>query len=390
MLTVSELSDLLDRLRDTPMLSVYVTARTDDPAARHEWRRVLDQQLAAQRRALDDAPHAEREAFAQAVAHVTARLPVEDELTRSRAWVAFATADALVLAEPLCAEVPPLVRWGRGPAVAGYLHATASARPVIVALLSAGSTRLFRCEPEGLTALPPVTVAVTEREATHMGSMPAPGFHVGTQGETANDAMQRRRRTQRQRLVAATAERLAALAPDGEWIVLGGTTALVAAMRQALPLALAGRAIGVPSLIGAASDAEVQRAAEQGAATLRAMHDLVTVDDVLERYGADARGAAGPDATRRALGAGAVHELLVTRRFLEQYPEAAEHVSHATIGQGGTVRAIIGAAADRLDGEGHGIGAVLRFVPGAVPGAGPAGPAAPAAPAADRERATAR
>lgn len=365
MLTLTELTDLLDAHWESRVLSVYANPRGSDPAARHEWRQRLDHQLAAARRAIEDAPHAEREAFARAAERLAAELPALDALPGTGGWVAFVTATGVQHAEVLHGDVPPMVLWRQGPAIAPYLCMDGCRHPVLVVVASSVSTRLYRCEAGKLTALPSVQVPGRDREPSRMGSVPQPGFHPGTLGETAADASQRRRQSKQRRLAAATAERLAVLAGHGDWIVLGGSPEAVSAVRHALSGTLADHAIGVPSLTGLASDAELFRAAVEGAAILQGMHDLVTVDELLEHYGADERAAVGPELTHRALGAGAVHQLLVTRPFVERHPDAAEEAVRAAVQQGGSVHALVGAAADRLDHEGQGIGARLRFVPGA-------------------------
>lgn len=374
MLRPIELAHLLRGLNDTRALSVYVPARAAHAAGQLDWRRTFALQMAALRETLGTLLPAEEAALARAVVNVAARLRAEENMSAHAGWVAVATESGLRLAEPLETEMTPFARWTRGAVVAPYVFAMASTLRVVAVVLSSSRARLFRCDHGGTSVLPAVTVAPHEREIAHMGSPPQPGFHAGTTGETAAEARQRMRRTRRQRLLAATSEQLAQQAGNGEWLVLGGAAPLAAALHRALPRALAARAITVPSLLSRATVAAVSRAALDGAAVLQGMDDLVTVDELLERYGADTRGAAGPDATRRALVAGAVHQLLLTRRFLEQHPDAAEDAVHATLQQGGWVRPITGAAAERLEAEGHGIGAVLRFVPGA-PGGGAGVPA---------------
>jgi hypothetical protein len=69
------------------------------------------------------------------------------------------------------------------------------------------------------------------------------------------------------------------------------------------------------------------------------------------------------DATRRALAGRAVQELFLSHRFLDEHADEADAMVRAALDQGAAVEEVSGAAAERLDHDGGGIAARLRFVP---------------------------
>ena len=64
-----------------------------------------------------------------------------------------------------------------------------------------------------------------------------------------------------------------------------------------------------------------------------------------------------------ALDAGAVQELLLSQQFLERQPRETEVAVRAAFDQRSSVEVATAAAAERLDRDGGGIAARLRFVP---------------------------
>jgi hypothetical protein len=369
MLTARELVDVERALRDEWVLSIYVDPRRTDPAARGEWRRMLGQRLGVVRRSTAAASADEREASTAALAHLESWLAEAMERAPTRPWAAFVTRDGVRHAATLPTAPRAQAWWGRGPRIAAYGCAVSPRPPVLVALADADRVRLLRQRAGEIEELETIGVPHAAHEFLHTGDAPRPGFRAGARGAAATDTAQRQQRHRRHRLARAAAERLGELDRDHEWIALGGAPEPLATLRAALPSAVRERVFVLPALSGAATLADIGRAVDQGAVLLRRLNELVLVDELLASYGADGAGAAGQQATERALASRAVRHLLLTPSFMERHADSAEAVVRAALEQGAQVDTMLGAAAERLDRDAGGIGASLRFAPavGAVP-----------------------
>lgn len=378
MLTNQELVAVARAHMGERVLSVYVDGRVTDPVARDRWRRRVDDDLRALRAQLASAgaPREEREAFDRAASLLGEQLPASSAVG-APGWAGFATADRVVHVAALPVSPPPRVTWSVGPYVAPYVRALHELQPVIVAVADSVRTRLYRQRAGALERLDVVESERHERPPSHMGSMPRAGFHTGTRGATGVDAAERRRLAALRQMATTVATRLASLAGADGWIVVGGTPESARAVHHALPAGVASRALLLPALHDGATEAELARAADEGAAALRNARDLEAVTQVLARAGAAGRGAVGAEATRQALDGGAVQALYFTPAFLERHADDAESVVRAAMAQQASVVEVAGDAAARLDRDGAGIAARLRF------GRGGVAPTAPAAQVAD-------
>ena len=352
-------------LRDATVLSVYLDLTARDPAQRHAWRTQLDDSL---RRLRDRIPpsarqHEERAALARAVGHLEARLGATSAGNGARAWVAFATEDEVRYAEALPVHTPMTVEWGRGPRVSPYLRILRQRRTVILAEVNAEGARLYRYFGGTLESLEHLRSHVTLEPHYHMGSMPRQGFHTGTRGSTGTDAVQRQLRAGTQRMLRELAHRLAVLAGDDGWIVIGGTPLPAKAARAALPEGLAGRTLVMSEMHIWASEARIRDCAENGAYALQNERDLADVSATVGGQVSEARRRViGPEAALRALEAGAVETLYLTERFLDQSPEDAEGAVRSALAHGAQPEVVRGDGADLLDQSAHGVAARLRYV----------------------------
>ena len=147
--------------------------------------------------------------------------------------------------------------WGRGPRVSPYLRILRQRRTVILAEVNAEGARLYRYFGGTLESLEHLRSHVTLEPHYHMGSMPRQGFHTGTRGSTGTDAVQRQLRAGTQRMLRELAHRLAVLAGDDGWIVIGGTPLPAKAARAALPEGLAGRTLVMSEMHIWASEARM-------------------------------------------------------------------------------------------------------------------------------------
>jgi hypothetical protein len=193
-----------------------------------------------------------------------------------------------------------------------------------------------------------------------MGSMPRQGFHTGTRGATGTDAQQRELRAGTERMLHELARRLAALAGDDAWVLIGGTPQRAKAARAALPGALAGRTLVMPDMHIWASESRIRDCAERGAAALQDERDHAAVSTLLGR-GAESRRAVGCTAALRALESGAVERMYISERFLDQSSDECEEAVRGALEHGAATRLVLGEAADLLDREAQGVVARLRF-----------------------------
>lgn len=362
MLTREKLVALERKLRDEWVLSVYLEATVHDPAERGAWRVKLDNSLAVIRSSLDDAPHEEREAFAVAAAQLHDLLAPVTGALRSAGWVGFVTPTAVAYSEGLPVSMPTLVTWERGVRIAPYVRALKQHRPVVVAVVDTQRARLFRYHLGRLDTLETLHTHPVSGPFDHMGDAPPPGFHGGVRGSTGTDASQRMLREALRRMLADAAARIVALAGDDGWIAIGGTPhpaqALTALVARSEDLK---QRVATPPLHVWSTDAEITRVAAETAGALRGRRDLMVMTAFLEGSPREPLGATGQAEIRRALRVGAVRELLVTGRFLDEFASAGERLVRAALDQGADLEEVSGTAADRLDALCGGVAARLRF-----------------------------
>jgi hypothetical protein len=361
MLTAPELQDLTRELAGVPVLSLYVDARVTDPAMRHAWRPAMTAALRAERERLTD--DGARAAFDRAARFVEDPVPPLDGAWGTPGWAAFVTADGPRYAAALPVRVPTLATWRDGPLVSPYLRALKQHRPVIVAIASPRSVRLYRYALNELEALPGLTLPADDDSGTTPTRSPAPrgSAYPAARGALDTEHAARRQRAEFQRLAIALAHRLAELAGHDGWILLGGTTMWARLAADALPADLADRALVSPELDHGDADDAIIRLAKDAATTLRAAHGSVMLNQLLERAGAGGRASAGVPATQRALHARAVDQLLLSPAFVSEQPMLAEDVARAALAQSADVEVLSGDAATQLDRAAGGIAARLRF-----------------------------
>lgn len=361
MLTDRALGALERSLRGQRVLSVYVDGRVTDPARRTQWRTELAQAVEEQRALLAGATHAEREAFERAAAVLAAELRAVTGAIGAPGLVAFATEGGVQCLERLPVSVPLRVEWGEGIVLGPAMRALKESRTAAVAIVDARSARMYRYQHAALEELDELRTSVWGEPPTHMGQPPRQGFHPGTRGLAGTDAASRERRLARERLMSDLAARLAKVAGSDGWILLGGTPMAAREARGALPARLAARARIVPGLHLRATAAEIAKAAAAAASEMRRSEDLAAVERVLDGAGANGRGAAGIAGTRGAMDAGALQRLFVTLRFLDRHPAESEELIRQALARRASVEVVSGEGAERLDAEGEGVGALLRY-----------------------------
>jgi hypothetical protein len=363
MLTRSELLSREQSLRETKTLSVYLTGWTDDPAKRDAWRIELKNALEARRADLQQASHAEREAYDACVRRLWEHLEPIHGVLGQPGWVAFVTPQGVRHAEPLPVEMPLRVDWGDGIQLAPYVRVLKSHVAAVVAVVDAEHARLYRYVAHRLTSLGSVRAHKHTDTPLHMGSSPREGFHTGTRGTAGSDVADRARLVGRDRMLHDLSERLVAEAgPDG-WILLGGIAGVVDAAFGILPEPEQRRARRIGSLDVHATLAQIAEAAEATVTESSRERDATLVDEVIALSLEYSKGCTGWKATEEALLQRSADRLVFTDRFLHEHPVKVERAVALALEQDADIEHVSGAGATHLDAEGEGIGARLRFLP---------------------------
>ncbi len=362
MLTYAQLADLERASRDTPVLSAYVDATELDAVARRAWRHSLAGAVVAARKAMAEAPHAERTAYDRAADRLEAQArALSDDLGGAHGWVAFVTADDVRYAGPTAMAPAAALLWRRGIATAPYLRLLRDDPAVAMAVVDVRSADLYRWARGTLVRGERLHAYAHVRRAGHMGDSPHQGFHPGTRGMTLTDAAQRAVDAGADRLVREVAAELDATGRAADWIVVAGNREVALDAIKHLSKGAQKRALYVPGLAAEATDAEIARAAAEGGAELERAREVERVAELLDRAAARGRGVLGYEPTAQALASGAAREVLVTGGFFERAPERAEALMLAVLANGARVVEVAGEAAARLDAECEGVGAALRY-----------------------------
>jgi hypothetical protein len=376
MLTPQELQTLVRELADTRILSVYLDTRVTDPAMRNAWRPALTSALRAARAGITE--ERERAEFDRAAALLGEPLPTPGGVWAAPGWVAFIAPDGVRYAADLPVRPPTIAAWREGPLAGPYLRALKQYRPVIVALVESRTARLYRYAWRQLESLGEMTTPVEEEPAggKQGSSIPAPRAAVAT--EAAN----RRRVAAFQKLAAALGPRLAHLAGDDGWVLIGGTPEWARLAGEGVPRQLDGRVVVSTTLPHDAPESEIARAAKHAATELRAAYGRVLVDRLVERAGAQGRAAVGARTVQAALRAHAVDQLVISPHYLHEGGTVAEDMVRAALWQGADVDVLSADAGEHLDRSAGGVAARLRFAigetavaPDTIPGAGELPPA---------------
>ncbi len=361
MLTRDQLAELYRGLQREKVLSVYVDGVGRDPALRRIWRRRLSQELEKEAHRLREVDSGEREAFKAAQDRLLKELDDFDTFLPGKGWVGFATADGVRHAESLPVQVPNLARWAPGPRVAPYIRGLKQLRPMAVAMVDSRRGRIFLYKEGALEEVEDF------RADTFLGDLMDPsapqraGHHSGSRGETATDAAQRFLEEGTSRMLKRVRDVcLDLIKPDG-FLLLGGDQEAVALLRPTLPKKLDRRILENPSLFVEMGLPEVKKAAAEGASTLAKLRQHSLLEQITEQAYSGGNGSLGGEETILALREGRVDILALSRGFVEANPDLADQCVSDAFQQGADVRVLSGAPGEKLDAEGGGIGARLRY-----------------------------
>lgn len=360
MLTSTELVTMERSLRDEHVLTVYLDGSATDFAAQRMWRVNLEHSLKDLRTWLADSSHDEREEFERCVTLLEETLPPFTRGIGSHGWAAFITQDAVRYAEPLPVPMPTLAVWSTGASIAPYMRALKQTRPVVVALADRRRVTLFRYASGRLARRNTIHAYASFGPVSHMGDAPQVGFHPGVRGATGHDEEQRVMLNATNRMLKQAVDEALALAGSDGWILTGGVPQRSAELARMMDESARGRVLCLESLDVHSSDAEIARAAEQGASTLRDTVDLHRVQEIMQQADGNGPVALGPADTRAALEQLRVRELYLTHSFIEDHAADAEDAVRSALSQGAFVEEVSRDAAQQLDGHG-GMAARLRY-----------------------------
>jgi hypothetical protein len=358
MMTRHDLADLSRAHEDDLVLSVYVARDGSNPGSRSGWRLGLDGALEEIRAGIERESPGDLESFTEAAKAVKAGLADFGRVLPHEGWSAFASADGLLHAEGLPYAPPNLVRWRQGIYAAPYVRTLKSSRPMILALMDKWHTRLFTYHDGQLLRASDVE---TERPAVDASDVGAPSRvspRSGTRGMTRTDYARRMRdeesRRQRKHAVGA----ILATAGDVAGVALAGMPKSVAAVRRDLEEKLSGRMVEAPEVSLDSTEAELAAAAAQAASELTRMRQAHVLEVCRQT---PERGSLGWNRTYRALAAGAVDTLLVSRDLIEAHPDDSERLVRLALAQGADVEEVGDEMGTRLWAESDGVAARLRF-----------------------------
>jgi hypothetical protein len=348
-------------LEQEKVLTVYVDGVGKDPAQRRVWRKRLIQELEREEHRIERTDSEGLSDFRAAEERVLKELDGYQASLPSKGWVGFSTAEGLKHSENLPVQVPNLVRWEYGPRVAPYIRGLKQLRPMAIALVDGRRSRIFLYK-EGK-----VEEVEDFRSDTFLGDLLDPsspqrtGRFSGSRGETATDAARRYLEEGTVRMLRRVREVCADLTkPDG-FLLIGGNQEALAALRPMLPKDLDRRTLENPSLFVEMSLPDVKAAAAEGASTLSKLRQITLLDQITEQAYSGGNGCFGAEDTVRALREGRVDILALSRGFVEANPDFADSCVSDAFHQGADVRVFSGEPASRLDAEGGGIGARLRY-----------------------------
>lgn len=360
-ITSRTLTELLRRLQDTNVLTVYVAARTADPAMRNAWRAALENELRGIRSRLASAPEGELAEFEAAAAILHEQLPEVERSTLHGSWVGFITGGGVELLAEAPLPVSTRAVWRKGPTVAPVMRTLKRLRPIAVAMVDSRSARFYRSTLGELHPLPELSLQVEEPAALASGSGTGSAIHAPRSAVGTEQAQELRRAAFR-RMSGTLATRLMEAAGKNGWMMIGGSSEWARLAGEALPSSMSDRMEVVTTLNNESSDSDILTVVERVVTELRARGDMARVRLLVEDAGALGRASAGVPSTQTALHAMAVEQLLISPRFVDAQPALAEDMVRAALLQGADVTVASGQAVDALDRPGtDGVAARLHY-----------------------------
>lgn len=361
-LTHGRVVDLFRALHSHLTLSVYIARENEDPGKGPAWLKRLEAALGGLRAEIEGQAPAELPAFERAVERVRSGLGSFGRILPYDGWCAFATEERLWYAEPLPYAPHELVRWETGAVLAPAVRALKVGRPAVLAVLSSMHADVYRFEHDELTGPDEVHADWPSAEAADVGVSKRAATATGVRGATRTDYVKRAQDENVRRHQKRLRERLLAEVGTDGVLVLGGTQKAISAMRSQLDDDLPGRIAEAPDLAFDGTREELITRVAQEVSRLTEERQAQLVEACADPH----RGTRGWNETYRALAAGAVDTLLISRGMIEDLPDDAERLVRLSIAQGAELEEVGGALGDLLVAEAGGVAARLRFVPASL------------------------
>lgn len=357
MLAPDQLADLYRKNRDENVLSVYLDSDQQDFGQRDKWRIALKTAVAEQRKHASDP-----QLFDRAFGHLREPLDSsESGFLGGKGWVGFATSERLLHAESMPVPMPNLVRWEQGLRVAPYARALKQSTPVVAVLIDSRRARILRYRMGLLTPLDFLEADTYLGDLTDVNVAKRPSNHTGIRGKTGTDAAHRLLEVERERLVAKAAEEVHSETGHHGLVVVGGADRSVDALWKELGDLGDTRAVISSRLSFDMSDADLQKAVEEGASELSARAQSRLVERLIDDARSKGDACLGENESRRALAEARVATLVVADTLRRDDPDRIDHFEGAAFEQGATVVEVARDAGEELSREGGGIGAFLRY-----------------------------
>lgn len=361
MLSRDQLAELYRGLQQEKVLTVYVDGVGNDPAERRVWRTRLDQELERAEHKLQRMDSEDLSDFKAAEEQLLRELDGYQAALPTKGWVGFATSSALRHSETLPVQVPNLVRWEHGPRVAPYIRGLKQLRTMCIALVDSRRSRIFLYKEGQVKEVEDLRADTFMGDLMDLSGPQRTGRFSGARGETATDAAQRYLEQGTVRMLNRVRDVCyEAIQPDG-FLLVGGNQEAMAALRPMIPRHLDQRILENPSMYVEMSLSEVKTAAANGASTLSKLRQEALLDQITEQAYSGGNGSLGAEETVLALREARVDILALSRGFVEANPDLADQCVSDAFQQGADVRVFSGEPAARLDAEGGGVGARLRY-----------------------------
>jgi peptide subunit release factor 1 (eRF1) len=362
MLTHDKLMELYRELKTQKVLSVYVDGDQHDPAERNMWRTRLEREINIRKKELEaNGDDAARHAFEEAWGHLKELLEPFDAFLPEKGWVGFATPEKAWYGESVSAATPDGIYWEDGLRVAPYVRGLKQERPVLVLLVDSQRARIIRYHQGEATELEDVRADTFMGDTTDVGISKRPSGFTGRRGETSTDLSQRILEVSADRMIKYVMEKVShELAHDG-FLVVGGVQEVVARVKKAVAKGMTGRVTEASSMHVEMSLPEVREGVKGAASELNQGFQKDLLDMVVDGARSNGKACLGRNETVRALSEMRVDTLLLSRTFIRAQPDDAEECVGAAMAQDAAVEELSEESAARLDREGGGIGARLRY-----------------------------
>ncbi len=361
MLSRDKLIDLYRELREEYVLSVYIDGRVSEFSDRNLWKKRLERGVTQARERAQGQENGKLEGFDDALSQIQEELGKHDGYLPNRGWVGFATPERVWYAEAVRVPMPDLVCWEPGIRVAPYVRALKQARPVITVLVDQRRGRIFEYLHGEIEEPTNVIAEEISGDLSDVSSSKRATSHSGVRGKTATDAAQKVLDVESDRLRKRLADKIAKMAGDHGYVVLGGTPEATAQLKEYFSPALQKRSLYASSLHLEMTPAQVRTASEDAASLLTQSRQEELLEEVVNQAHSGGKGALGPAAVQRALRESRVETLLLSRSFLRANPDFADHLVGHAFQQHADVEELSFDGAERLDREGEGLAARLRF-----------------------------